>query len=43
MGRNYGVGIMVKNGYVLAILKLGKDKTPEITQNPERLAERDPL
>jgi hypothetical protein len=43
MGQNYGQGIMVKNGYVLAILKLRKDSTAEITQKPERHAESDPL
>jgi hypothetical protein len=34
---------MVKNGYVLAILKIGKDSTVEITKKRERRAENDPL
>jgi hypothetical protein len=43
MVRNYGQGIMVKNGYVLVILNLRRDSVVEIAQKPKRHAKSDPL
>jgi hypothetical protein len=43
MSRNCGQGIMVKNGYFLAILKLRRDGAAEIAHNLECHAESDPL